>query len=182
MSLVDALLLEPYRDPREVYIALRSDGLKGSGTIDDPYDGATRLGPELQASLTFEGRKFVLGTPFAHGLSVNDVVTITNVHGPAAAWFNKKFKVLEKLSDLHVMLSFDDLAVGETAVPSASPVRPPAPPGVPYSYIGVIYVNYTPGTNNKNALPAGARLYWPVARMTVPSNHGLKVFDAVTVG
>lgn len=42
MSLVDALLLEPYRDPREVYIALRTDGLKGSGTIDDPYDGSRK--------------------------------------------------------------------------------------------------------------------------------------------
>lgn len=41
MSLMDAMLLEGYRDPSDVYIALRADGLKGSGTIDDPYDGSS---------------------------------------------------------------------------------------------------------------------------------------------
>ena len=35
MSLLDALLPDPYRDPREVWIALRSDGQRGSGTIAD---------------------------------------------------------------------------------------------------------------------------------------------------
>lgn len=40
-SLIDALLLDPYRDPREVWIALRSDGAKGSGTQSDPYSGIT---------------------------------------------------------------------------------------------------------------------------------------------
>ena len=49
MSLIDAMLLEGYREPREVYIALRADGLKGSGTIDDPFDGTNRkLGPTLR--------------------------------------------------------------------------------------------------------------------------------------
>src|SRR5438552_11802764 len=38
MSLVDALLLEPA--PFHVWLAVRSDGRKGSGTISDPYDGS----------------------------------------------------------------------------------------------------------------------------------------------
>jgi len=178
MSLVDALLLEPYRDPREVYIALRSDGQKGSGTIDDPYDGGTRLGPGLQASLTFKGRQFVLSTNFANGLQPDSVVTITNARGPAAAWFNKSFKVVEKLSALHVLLSFDYLD-GQTA-PSGNP---PAPPDVPYSFNDYIYVNYADSTENiHKTLPTIAHIYWPIARVTVPANHGLKVFDAVTVG
>jgi len=39
MSLLDALLLDPA--PFNVWIAKRTDGLKGSGTASDPYDGST---------------------------------------------------------------------------------------------------------------------------------------------
>ena len=39
MGLTDALLLDPY--PFEIWIAQRSDGQKGSGTLNDPYDGST---------------------------------------------------------------------------------------------------------------------------------------------
>ena len=38
MSLTDALFLEPY--PFEIWIAYRTDGIKGSGTLNDPF-GAT---------------------------------------------------------------------------------------------------------------------------------------------
>src|SRR6266480_3953398 len=39
MSLLDALLLDPYRI--NVWIAYRTDGVKGTGTQNDPYDGST---------------------------------------------------------------------------------------------------------------------------------------------
>jgi hypothetical protein len=39
MSLTHSLLLDPY--PFEIWIAQRTDGLKGSGTLNDPYDGTT---------------------------------------------------------------------------------------------------------------------------------------------
>ncbi|HEY9172182.1 MAG TPA: hypothetical protein VI136_07860 [Verrucomicrobiae bacterium] len=39
MSLLDALLLDPHRI--NVWIAYRTDGVKGSGTQSDPYDGHT---------------------------------------------------------------------------------------------------------------------------------------------
>ena len=39
MSLLDALLLDPYLF--EIWIAARTDGVKGSGTLNDPYDGST---------------------------------------------------------------------------------------------------------------------------------------------
>ena len=45
MSLVDALLLEPA--PFEVWIAIRPDRQKGSGRIDDPYDGSTTHDPSV---------------------------------------------------------------------------------------------------------------------------------------
>ncbi len=39
MSLLDSLLLDPHRF--NVWVAARTDGIKGSGTITDPYDGST---------------------------------------------------------------------------------------------------------------------------------------------
>ena len=39
MSLLDALLLDQY--PFDVWIAYRTDGIKGSGTASDPWDGST---------------------------------------------------------------------------------------------------------------------------------------------
>lgn len=39
MALLDALLLDPY--PFQIWIAKRTDGIKGSGTASDPYDGST---------------------------------------------------------------------------------------------------------------------------------------------
>ena len=41
MSLLDALLLDPA--PFNVWIAKRADGLKGSVTASDPYDGSMDL-------------------------------------------------------------------------------------------------------------------------------------------
>ena len=40
MSLFDALLLDPH--PFNVWIAYRTDGVKGSGTASDPYDGSSQ--------------------------------------------------------------------------------------------------------------------------------------------
>src|SRR6266849_6100399 len=39
MSLLDALLLDPLR--MNVWIAYRTDGVAGTGTQNDPYDGST---------------------------------------------------------------------------------------------------------------------------------------------
>src|SRR5882762_151946 len=39
MGLMDALLLDPY--PFEIFLAVRTDGIKGSGTLNDPYDAST---------------------------------------------------------------------------------------------------------------------------------------------
>ena len=40
MALIDALLLDPYR--MDVWIAVRTDGVAGTGTHNDPYDGSTQ--------------------------------------------------------------------------------------------------------------------------------------------
>ena len=48
MNLVDALFLDPA--PFEIWIAIRGDLLKGSGTLNDPYDRypVYRLPPSRQ--------------------------------------------------------------------------------------------------------------------------------------
>ena len=42
MPLIDALLLDPY--PFHKFLAVRSDGVAGTGTISDPLDGAISFG------------------------------------------------------------------------------------------------------------------------------------------
>ena len=61
MSLLDALLLDPA--PFNVWIALRTDGLKGSGTASDPYDGSTQArfdGAMLTIAAQFPGQKVAI--------------------------------------------------------------------------------------------------------------------------
>ncbi len=43
MSLLDTFLLDPL--PLDVWITPRTDGVQGSGTEDDPYDGSVRAKP-----------------------------------------------------------------------------------------------------------------------------------------
>ena len=49
MSLLDALLLDP--SPFNVWITVRPDGQKGSGTISDPYDGGSNKLDDILKSL-----------------------------------------------------------------------------------------------------------------------------------
>jgi hypothetical protein len=91
MSLLDALLLEPYRDPREVWIAVRTDGQRGSGTVDDPYDGSLTEGPHVSISsltrLQGAGGLYNIArvtTAQTHGLVLGDRVTIAGVGGSPA--------------------------------------------------------------------------------------------------
>ncbi len=168
MSLVDALLLEPYRDPREIYIALRTDGLKGSGTIVDPYDGSTRLGLPVDAEITCERREFAVAL-LGHNLSVGNSVTIHGVKGPSEARFNITAQVKRVLSPAHFTLQASD-----------SPNGPPTIPPAVQDYPDVIRAAL-PGVPVSGANPI-VRLYWPIAIVTVPSGHGLGVLDAVSIG
>jgi hypothetical protein len=58
MSLCDALLLDPYAidlSRAEVWIAVRTDGVAGSGTENDPYDGSTQVKFDNLMGMTFQG-------------------------------------------------------------------------------------------------------------------------------
>jgi hypothetical protein len=83
MSLSDALLLDPHRDPREIWIALRKDGQRGRGTIDDPYNGSaissTVHPTRVIQSLTASGTTASATTDGPHGFATGDLVTIGGV-------------------------------------------------------------------------------------------------------
>ena len=78
MSLTEALLLDPY--PFEVWIALRSDGVAGSGTAEDPYDGSViKTAPLSFTSLqqdSLDPLKAVVTCPSNHGFSTGDLVSV----------------------------------------------------------------------------------------------------------
>src|SRR5262245_37043718 len=102
MSLTDALLLDPPKvnlaAPSEVWIALRVNGQKGSGTQEDPFNGATiKTAPLSITSLT---RPDPSGKPLEalavtnanHGLNVDDVIEIST--GTANGdWWDGTFQV-----------------------------------------------------------------------------------------
>jgi hypothetical protein len=160
MSLSDALLTEGWRDPREIYIALRSDGLRGSGTIDDPYDGGARLGSPVGASVTLDRKEVIVGTTSPHGFALNDTVQITGVSGPSEAIFNTVFNVLQVLSPTEFRISLGSV-----------PVAPP--------------VDYTGAFVQRTAPTASASFralrYWPVPKVSTTVSHGLASYDLVNI-
>jgi hypothetical protein len=179
VSLLDSLLLEGYRDPRDIYIALRADGQKGSGTIDDPYDGGTRQAASFQASLTFKRGEFVVQAQNGiKGLSVGATIGISRVHGPAETWFNQSFTVDDVLQTQ---------LVGGTAWPRIFTVigsgAPPAPPDIQFNWntlTGRIILTYTDSTTLQQASVA-ITIDWPVARVDCGQDRGVVSFDAVTI-
>jgi len=82
LSLLDAILFDPHRDPKDVWIALRSDGNQGSGTENDPYHGGVPYLPEVSiSSLTqdTDPTVAVAVTSQAHGLINGGMVSIAGV-------------------------------------------------------------------------------------------------------
>ncbi|HXT39213.1 MAG TPA: hypothetical protein VN887_04230, partial [Candidatus Angelobacter sp.] len=95
MSLLDALLLDPYRI--NVWIAYRTDGVKGSGTEEDPYNGSPRYESAISVSgLTSSGREATATTGGNHGFSDGDVVTISGVTGVDGQYYNGTFVIYGK--------------------------------------------------------------------------------------
>src|SRR6266542_3672496 len=83
MSLLDALLLDPYRI--NSWISYRADGVNGSGTQNDPYDGSANLAaPVTISGFTNSALEATATSSLAHGYSVNDVVTIDVQTNPAS--------------------------------------------------------------------------------------------------
>src|SRR5438093_3324680 len=94
MSLTDALLLDAA--PFEVWIALRGDGQKGSGTQSDPYDGSVKTEPDITITVLdnpdANDRREAVATA-NNTLFDGDVVTISGVTGTGASSWNGTFPV-----------------------------------------------------------------------------------------
>ena len=172
MSLVDALLQEPFRDPSELWIALRTDGVAGSGTIDDPYDGGTRIGPTMAATLSFDRRDFIAFTSGPHQLAVGNNVRISNVAFPMGPSFNTLDTAHDAtVTEIISALEFKAQLTNLEATPSPGP---PTPALQTYTS-----VTKTVGSDPLNITQA-ARLYWPIAKVT-STGHGLVRYDATSI-
>jgi hypothetical protein len=152
MSLLDALLLEePTPLGQEIHIALRTDAVAGSGTALDPYDGGTRLGPTLPATLSFDPLDVmaIVQGDDAHGFSSS--VTISGVTGESADSYNQSFSGTN-------FQSIDSYAFKVRLAAAPSDQSPPGPPQIPSNY----HISATSGLVTKNV-----RLYWPVVRLNI---------------
>ena len=66
------LTADPVRP--EVWFALRTDGMTGTGTESDPFDVSMRAeNPLSLSSLTFTGREATVTTRAPHGYNEHDV-------------------------------------------------------------------------------------------------------------
>ncbi len=98
MSLLDALLLDSYR--MNLWVAYRTDGVTGSGTQSDPFDGSTQAKfdglmnamPILVTSLTYVGTTATV-TAINHGFANASTVVINGVTGTSAGLFNGSFVI-----------------------------------------------------------------------------------------
>jgi|SRR6266568_2772778 len=97
MSLLDSLLVldAPKLD---VWIAVRTDGVKGSGTESDPYNGSPRQESAISITIANSARE-ATATATNHGYNNGDVVVISGVGGAGAAQFNGRFSIYDKTND-----------------------------------------------------------------------------------
>jgi hypothetical protein len=91
MSLLDALLLDPPR--LNAWIALRTDGVNGSGTESDPYDGSVRPKPLLTGITIAYSEAVATVTADNHGYANGNIVVIADAEGPDAALYNETFVI-----------------------------------------------------------------------------------------
>lgn len=96
MPLLDSFLLEVAKT--NVWIALRSDDIRGDGSAGNPYNGGLSYGPAFRISLIvqpFSAEAMAETGGAAHGFSEGDMVQISGVTGPAAEQWNRVFGVYD---------------------------------------------------------------------------------------
>src|SRR5881394_3627145 len=98
MSWSDIFLLEPY--PFELWIAYRTDGQKGTGTLNDPLSGAARYDDTIlqfatTSPLTYSGPDATATTSSAHGFAAGDAVTVEGISGDSSDLWNGTFVIYD---------------------------------------------------------------------------------------
>ena len=166
MSLLEALLFEEYKDPTQVWVAQRADGLAGSATVNDPADGGVRSGPSIvPSSITYNPRLVLVLVP-KHGYSDGQTVTVFGVDvgdGPSPYARGPIF-VNAMVGNVVLITKISNDAF--TFLTAGTKPPPEAPPN------GFVFVK-TEGPSNVDPGRRFARIFWPVAKAVV-SNHGLK--------
>jgi len=93
MSLIEAFLLDPLRQPNDIWLALRTDGQKGCGTQSDPFNVSTLFGNTLNPSSITRGgtdnREATVNVTNMY--SDGDEVEISGATGDDAAFYNGRF-------------------------------------------------------------------------------------------
>ncbi len=127
MSLLDALLLDPYRDPREIWIAARNDRQLGSGTQSDPYNGSLISHPARSITgLTSVGSLATAITDGPHGFASGDLVTITGIE-----------ILLASQSNLYYLGTFAIIVTGQVSFNYAMLGVPPSATAAPLGTEGI---------------------------------------------
>ena len=117
MSLLDALFLDPA--PFDTWVAYRQDGIKGSGTLNDPWNGSTAYALAVTISTLVNNggdTREAIATATGHAYVNGDVVTITGVTGLGAARWNGSFAIYGVVSGVSFKYYM-------TAAPDAAPTQ-----------------------------------------------------------
>src|SRR5437762_3346745 len=92
MSLLDALLLEAF--PLDVWIAVRTDGVRGTGTENDPWNGSIANTHTFPVSITNNGtNNTAVATSTNHPFKNGDLVLISGATGADAKYYNGTFSI-----------------------------------------------------------------------------------------
>ena len=130
MSLCEALLLEPpipnlALPYQEVWIAARTDHLKGSGTVDDPFNGGTSYTSWISiTSLTGNELEATAQTAQNHGFDIGQLVTIRGATGSDAHLWNGMFVITDAPSLSSFKYTLNQAPVETTAAGNPACAQP----------------------------------------------------------
>ena len=126
MSLLDALFLDPAAF--DTWLAYRQDGVKGSGTLNDPWNGGTGYAPAVTISTLVNNGgdpHEAIATATGHTYVNGDAVTISGVTGQGATRWNGTFSIYAVVSGIsfkYYMTAGPDPAPSQSDQKAASKV------------------------------------------------------------
>jgi hypothetical protein len=138
MSLLEALLLDSYR--MNIWVAYRTDGVAGSGTQSDPFDGSTQAKfdanmnalPVPVLSITFSSTTATV-TAISHGFANTNSVLIAGATGSDAQYYKGTFTISSVTpNSFQYALSHQPSANAQGAISCRCEFRPYRPQKNPF--------------------------------------------------